>query len=148
MPKRETPMTRRYWRVGGTLLEEYLIVPRSRGVGRRVVDAVIIVGGNHRIASRVENVSLDGRDLIVVQTKATRVGMYLLGQAFFSRLLIKKYCKPKTVRTIALCTIDDAVLRPFAERYGIEIVVDDRAARLRKVHQRRRNRHSGPLRRT
>jgi len=75
-------MTRRYWeRVGGTLLEEYLVVPRGPGIGQRLIDAVIIVDGDHRIAgSRLEQsrVSLDGHDLIIVQTKADRLGMYLL----------------------------------------------------------------------
>jgi hypothetical protein len=121
-------MTRRYWeRVGGTLLEEYIVVPPSRGVGPRVVDAVIILGGDHRIALRAENVSLAGHDLIVVQTKARRLGMYLLGQALFSRLLIEDRFAPRSVRTVALCAADDAVLRPLAERFGIEVVVDDLA---------------------
>lgn len=129
MSKRETPMTHRYWkRVGGTLLEEYLVVPRSRGVGQRVVDAVIIVGGDYRIASRAENVSLNGHDLIVVQTKASRLGMYLLGQALFSRLLIEDRFAPRSVCTVALCAADDSVLRPFAVRFGIEVVVDDLTA--------------------
>jgi hypothetical protein len=93
MSKRETPMTRRYWeRMRGTLLEEYLIVPsHPPDVGRRLIDAVIIEDGDHRIASRAESVSfsLDGHDIVIVQTKALRLGMYLLGQAFFSRELIK-----------------------------------------------------------
>ena len=72
----ETPMTRRYWqRVGGTLLEEYLVVPRSPGVARRLIDAVVIVDGDRRIASMGERISLDGHDLIVVQTKSYRLGM-------------------------------------------------------------------------
>jgi hypothetical protein len=88
MSKRETPMTQRYWeRVRGTLLEEYLIVRSSPGVGRRMIDAVIIEDGDHRIASHGETVSLDGHDIVVVQTKVLRLGMYLLGQAFFSREL-------------------------------------------------------------
>jgi hypothetical protein len=84
MSKHETPMTRRYWkRVGGTLLEEYLVVPsRPPGVGRRMIDAVIIEDGDHRIASRAESVSFDGHDIIIVQTKASRLGMYLLGRPF------------------------------------------------------------------
>jgi hypothetical protein len=119
-------MTRRYWeRVGGTLLEEYIVVRRRPGVGQRVVDAVIIVDGAHRIASPKESISLDGHDLIVVQTKASRLGMYLMGQAFFSRELIKACAAPRSVRTVALCSADDAVLRPIAERFGIDIVVDD-----------------------
>lgn len=126
MSKLETPMTRRYWeRVGGTLLEEYPAVRRRPGVGRRLVDAIIIVDGDHRIASPGERSCLDGHDLIVVQTKADRLGMYLLRQALFSRVLIEDRFAPKSVRTVALCAIDDAVLRPIAERYGIEVVVDD-----------------------
>jgi hypothetical protein len=111
------------------------VPPLSRGAASRssgyfvnhprVVDAVIIVGGDHRIASRAENVSLDWHDLIVVQTKASRLGMSLLGQALFSRLLIEDRFAPRSVRTVALCADDDAVLRPLAVRFGIEVVVDD-----------------------
>ena len=126
MSKRETPMTQRYWeRVRGTLLEEYLIVPSRPGVGRRMIDAVIIEDGDHRIASRGKTVSLDGHDIVVVQTKASRLGMYLLGQAFFSRELIKDRFAPRSIRTIALCARDDAILHPIAERFGVEVVVDD-----------------------
>jgi hypothetical protein len=104
--KRETPMTRRYWeRVRGTLLEEYLIVPSSPGVARRMIDAVIIEDSDHRIASRGESVSLDGHDIVIVQTKALRLGMYLLGQAFFSRELIKDRFAPRSIRTVALCVL-------------------------------------------
>jgi hypothetical protein len=124
-------MTRRYWgRVGGTLLEEYVVVPRFPGIGLRKVDAVIVVDGDHRIASREERVSLDGHDLIVVQTKTGRLGMSVLGQALFSRLLMNRLLTndriaPRSVRTVALCAADDAVLRPLAERFDIEIVVDE-----------------------
>jgi hypothetical protein len=129
MSKLETPMTCRYWkRVGGTLLKECFVVPRGPGVGRRLIDAVIIVDGDRRIASPGESISLKGHDLIVVQAKAHRLGMYLMGQALFSRVLIEERFAPRSVRTVALCAIDDAVLRPIAERYGIEVVVDDAAA--------------------
>jgi hypothetical protein len=125
MSKLETPMTLRYWkRVGGTLLQEYLIVEPSQGVGPRRVDAIIVLDGDTRIASKGEHIALDGHDLIVVQTKAYRLGMYLLGQAFFSRLLVADHFTPRSLRTVALCAIDDAVLRPLGERFGIEVVVD------------------------
>ncbi len=120
-------MTRRYWqRVDGTLLEEYLVVPRSPGVAQRLIDAVVIVDGDRRIASMGERISLDGHDLIVVQTKAYRLGMYLMGQyPLFSRVLIEDRFTPKSIRTVALCAADDAVLRPIAERFGVEVVVDE-----------------------
>ena len=112
-----------------------LVVPRRPGVGQRLIDAVIIEDGDHRVASRAESASLNlnGHDIVVVQTKAARLGMYLLGQALFSRELIKDRFAPKSVRTVALCAIDDAVLRPLAERFGVEVVVDDLAGhRLRE----------------
>jgi hypothetical protein len=61
--------------------------------------------------------------VIVVQTKASRLGMYLMGQAFFSAELIREH-GPKSVRTVALCTRSDAKLAELCERYGIEVVVD------------------------
>lgn len=43
MSKRETWMTRVYWeRTGGTLIEEFMLVPKAPGVGRRCVDGLII----------------------------------------------------------------------------------------------------------
>jgi hypothetical protein len=89
MSKLETPMTHRYWkRVGGTLLEEYLVVPSSAGVGWRRIDGIIIMDGEHRIASGAEkrSVSLDGHDLIIVQTKASRLGMSLLAGLLLARV--------------------------------------------------------------
>ena len=118
-------MTRRYWqRVGGTLVEEFLMVPRRRNVGRRLADGLIILDGEHRRLTSAE-VTLDGKDVIVVQTKANRLGMYLLGQALFSRELISDLFNPSSIRTLALCQVDDAVLRPIAERHRIDVVVDD-----------------------
>ena len=118
-------MTRRYWKqVRGTLLEEYLVVPASPGVGPRRLDGVIITDGEHRIASLKEDLDLNGHDLVIVQAKANRLGMYLIGQAYFSRELIQRRFKPRSVRTVALCVLDDAVLRPIAERHSIDVVVD------------------------
>ena len=103
-------------------------MPRSPGVGQRKIDAVTIRDGERRIASPKEGVSLDERNIIIVQTKAYRLGMYLMRQALFSRVLIEDRCAPRSVRTVALCLIDDAVLRPTAEHFGIEVVVDDPSA--------------------
>jgi hypothetical protein len=84
MSTKETPLTRRYWErvVGrGTLLEEYCVVRPRPGVSPRYIDGVIILGGEHRIASKPEHGSLNGHDVVVVQTKRGRLGMYLLGQS-------------------------------------------------------------------
>jgi hypothetical protein len=65
-----------------------------------------------------------GRDIIVVQVKRPRLGMSLMEQALFSRELMKPFM-PASIRTVALCGRDDSVMRPLAERYGIEVEIDD-----------------------
>lgn len=126
MSKHETPLTRRYWdSVGGALMLEFCAVTPSPHRGRRLLDAVIVLGEPKRCLSRGEHNPqqfIDGRDIIVVQTKAGRLGMYLLGQAFFSKELMQELFMPRSVRSVAVCTRDDEVLRPLAERHGIEIV--------------------------
>ena len=126
MSKHETPMIRSYWRkIRGTLIEEFLAVKASPTCGSRRLDAVILPKGEFRIAHWKE-VSLKGKDIIVVQAKANRLGMYLMGQALFSAALVKRF-KPRSVRSIALCKKDDSVLRPLLKRYRhIEVVVLNR----------------------
>ena len=78
MSKRETPLTRRYWKsVGGTLVEEFPAVRSSKTNGRRLMDGVIILNEETRIA-KANEVEIEGKDIIVVQTKANRLGMYLM----------------------------------------------------------------------
>jgi hypothetical protein len=50
--------------------------------------------------------------------------MSLMGQAVFSRELMNPFM-PASIRTVALCGRDDALLRPLAERYGIKVEIDD-----------------------
>ena len=123
MSKHETPMTRWYWQqVGGALIEEFVAVKRTSTCGVRILDGVIIKDGDFRIAKQSE-VSLEGKDIIVIQTKASRLGMYLMGQAFFSAQLIKRF-NPRSVMSVALCSIDDSVLRPLFEQYpDMKVVV-------------------------
>lgn len=79
MSKNETPMTRWYWnQVGGTLIEEFPAVQASATCGARLIDGVIVVGGDKRICSSYE-IELKDRDIIVIQTKTGRLGMYLMG---------------------------------------------------------------------
>jgi hypothetical protein len=116
MSKLEMPMTRRYWQqADGTLIEEFIAVERTPTCGRHVLDGVIIKDGEECIAKQSE-VALDGKDIIVVQTKASRLGMYLMGQAFFSAQLVQRF-KPRSVVSVELCRQDDTVLRPLFERY-------------------------------
>ena len=50
--------------------------------------------------------------------------MYLMGQAFFSRELMKTF-KPKSIKTVAICGKDDTVMRDLCKEFDIEVVVYD-----------------------
>lgn len=120
-------MTQRYWQsVGGTLIEEFTAVQPGLNHGVRRIDGVIVFDGHHRLAKQHE-VIIEGNDIIVVQTKCSRLGMYLMGQAFFSRELMRPF-GPRHIRTVALCRRDDEALRPLCDQYGIEVVVQEACA--------------------
>jgi hypothetical protein len=122
MSKHETPLTRRYWdEVGGTLVEEFPAVLRGSGNAQRLLDGVIIVSEPKRIAKPSE-VSIKGKDIIVLQTKANRLGMNLMGQAIVSKKLMEKF-EPKSIRSIAICSEGDSVLEQYLAVYGIELVI-------------------------
>ena len=77
MSARETPITRAYWRsVGGTLVEEFPVVTRTTRQSPRLLDAIILPDGPHEIA-HWRDVSVEGKHVICVQTKDSRLGMYL-----------------------------------------------------------------------
>jgi hypothetical protein len=124
MSQRERLMTQWYWgQVGGTLIEEFVAVRRTATRGWRALDGLIVQDGERRIASKSDKIPIEGRDVIVVQTKASRLGMYLLGQAFFSAQLIQQF-KPSSVISVALCSQDDSELRPLFEQYpGMRVVI-------------------------
>lgn len=118
-------MTRRLWAtLGGMLFEEFPIVRSGPHVGGRRLDGLVVLDGPSRVAARRETIQLSGRDVVVIQTKANRLGMNLLGQALFSGELVRQ-AGVASVRSIALCTANDEMLQPLAARYGIEVVVDD-----------------------
>jgi hypothetical protein len=92
--------------------------------GARRLDGLVLVDQPFRLGSRSDAPEPAGQRLVVIQTKASRLGMNVLGQALFSAVILRA-ARPREIRTIALCTADDEVLRPLAERYGIEVVVDN-----------------------
>ena len=124
MSKRETPLTRKYWQsIGGTLIEEFPAVTRGNSNSRRLLDGVVILGEENRIAKASE-VDIEGKDIVVIQTKVNRLGMYLMGLTFFSRELMKTF-KPKSIKTVAICGKDDTVMRDLCKEFDIEVVVYD-----------------------
>ena len=126
MSKLETPFTRRYWRywreIGGTLIEEFPSVRSGPNQGKRLLDGVVLLDSPHLIANHRE-VEIENRDIVVIQTKASRLGMYLLEYRRYSHDMLMMPFRPSSVDTVAICTKGDAVLEPLAAEYGIKVVV-------------------------
>lgn len=117
MSKHETSLTRQYWdEVGGTLVEEFPIVKARKGASGRWIDALILLGGPNCIA-KPHKVDINGQDVIVVQTKARRLGMNVMGQAVFSAELIRRKFSPKSVRAVIVCTRTDEELHALLDAY-------------------------------
>src|SRR5262245_32683475 len=129
MSTRETPMTRRFWKqCGGCLIEEHTVVPGSRGRGsrRRFVDGLILPGRPQGLVTDPRTVppsEFRGANVAVVQTKDSRLGTYLMGQAVFSGKLVEQWLEPRSVRSVAVCSADDSELHPLLDRFGVEVVV-------------------------
>ena len=113
MSKHETPLTRKYWNeIGGTLIEEFPAVIKGDNHSQRLIDGIILLGEQTKIESW-KNIEIKNKDIVVIQTKASRLGMNVMGQAFFSIELMKKY-HPKSIKSVIVCNKDDEVLRPIA----------------------------------
>ena len=122
MSKKETPLTRRYWQsVGGVLIEEFPAVLRTESSAQRLLDGVIVLGENKAIVKH-SDVDIKGKDIIVIQTKASRLGMNLMGQAIISAKLMEKF-EPRSIRSVAICTAGDKILEALLPEFGIELVI-------------------------
>ena len=125
MSKHESWRTRKYWESldNGLLIEEFQAIPqkKDKSIARRLVDGVIVLGEEKAI-QRGGTFDLEGRDIIAIQTKATRLGMYLMGQAFFTREILKRF-KPKSIKTVAICGKGDVEMEKLCEQTDIEVVV-------------------------
>ena len=91
----------------------------------RLVDALVLPDRETRIAARGEPIHLaEGERAVLVQTKDSRLGMYLMGQTLFSAELLRRRFPTAAIESIALCTQDDDVLVAFQERSYIESKTD------------------------
>ena len=122
MSKKETPLTRRYWQsVGGALIEEFPAVLRTESSAQRLLDGVIVLCQAKAIVKH-SDIDIKGKDIIVIQTKASRLGMNLMGQAIISAKLMERF-EPRSIRSVAICTAGDKVLEALLPEYGIELVI-------------------------
>ena len=120
---KETPLLHRFWKeAGGTLVEEFYAVKRSRTNSERRIDGVIIKGWENVIMPQSE-VSIKNKDVIAVEVKTGRLGRYLMGQTLFAKYLLESF-SPRSIESVAVCQRDDDVLRPFLESFdGVRVVI-------------------------
>jgi hypothetical protein len=124
MSKHETPMTRWYWRTvnkrQGLLIEEFPAVKRdgTAGKNKRHIDGVIVLGekAERRGPLKGDRELVKGKEVIVIQSKARRLGMGLIGQVVVSRELLKDL-KAKVVKSVGVCRQDDQLLHKVLRRF-------------------------------
>lgn len=131
MSKHETPMTRWYWRTvnkcKGLLIEEFHAVKReaTKGNNKRHIDGVIVLGekSDQRGPRKGDRELVKGKRVIVIQSKAKRLGMSLIGQVVVSHELLKDL-KAKVIKSVGVCREDDKVLHNVLRRFKkCEVVV-------------------------
>ena len=93
----------------------------NKSQAKRPIDGLIILGHEKAIYSG-NAYDITGKDVVIIQTKAGRLGMYLLGQAYFSKYLIERH-NPKSVRTVAICGRGDDLMCELARNHVIEVVI-------------------------
>ena len=124
MSKLETPMTRWYWRTvnkrKGLLIEEFHAVKRdsTKGKNKRHIDGVIVLGqkAERRGPRKGDRELVKGKRVIVIQSKARRLGMSLIGQVVVSRELLTDL-KAEVVKSVGVCRMDDKVLHQVLRRF-------------------------------
>ena len=58
----------------GVLIEEFVAINGTQNQGRRLIDGVIVLNEKKSIYSG-NKYNLEGKDVIVIQTKSSRIGM-------------------------------------------------------------------------
>lgn len=122
MSLHETWRTIKYWKeIGDTLMLEYSAIKATDTNGLRILYGVIVLGNEKKIA-KAKDVDVTNKDIIVIQTKKNRLGMYLMGQAFFSREIMKRH-NPHSIRTVAICGKGDSEMEAICREFNIEVEV-------------------------
>lgn len=124
MSLNETPMTRWFWRKvnkrQGLLIEEFPAVKRDAATGKnkRHIDGVIVLGekAERRGPRKGDRELVKGKRVIVIQSKARRLGMSLIGQVVVSRELLDDL-GADVIKSVGVCKEDDKVLHGILRRF-------------------------------
>jgi len=102
---------------GGTLVEEFQAAKCTTKEGQRLIDTVIILGGEKKV--HWKDIDIAGKD--INQRNPERMGMYLMRQAYFSPKLMEAF-NPRSIKAVALRTVDNEVLDSLFEKEAVEAV--------------------------
>lgn len=133
-------MTRWYWRVKkhckGLLIREFPAIEggKGRAEGKRHIDGVIVSGkkSGDRKGRKGDRTMVKDKKVIVIQSKAKRLGMYLIGQTIVSRELMKAL-GAKVVLSVAVHRKDDPVMKRVLERFKKCEAVEYRRVAKRRI---------------
>jgi hypothetical protein len=102
--------------------------------GRRLADAIVLPDREARLADRRDRITIaPGERVVVLQTKDSRLGMYLMGQTLFSAELLRRRFPEALIESVALCTKDDEILRPLLEAHsGCRVIIAPQTLRRKK----------------
>jgi len=117
-------MTRWYWRTvnkrQGLLIEEFPAVKTDGSIGKnkRHIDGVIVLGekAERRGPRKGDRELVKGKRIIVIQSKARRLGMGLIGQVIVSRELLDDL-GADVIRSVGVCREDDKALHDVLRRF-------------------------------
>lgn len=115
----ETKMIDWFWeQVGGTLIEDFQIMPESGGQDRNLIATVIIPDEPKRKMTANTLLNLEGREILLVRTKNRHLNMSIILQTAFSAQLIKRFRNPLKVHPVILCTIKNHILESMLKANG------------------------------
>ncbi len=127
MSSNESRRIRKYWeQTGGLLIEKFQATPKKKtsnkkNANKQIIDAIIVLGEKKQIQ---EDGTYDftDKDIIIVQTEKTAIGMQLLGEAFSAREKMMPY-QPHSIKTVAICSKPDEEMFRLCQEFDIEMVV-------------------------
>ena len=125
MSKNESNATEWYCKqLNGHTVYEFLAVQQNttENKSRRLVDAVVINPGSGYMKVKGADASMGEQDVVIVQTKAKRLSMSVIGQALCSIELLKVF-GPRSMKSVIVCKETDAALEPICDLYGLEVVL-------------------------
>lgn len=102
------------------MIEEFPAVKRdgANSKKKRHIDGVILLGqkAERRGPRKRDRELVRGKRVIVIQSKARRLGISLIGQVVVSRELLTDL-KAKVVKSVGVCREDDLLLHKVLRRF-------------------------------